>query len=234
MRRTNAWKRARCSGRLSSIVLIELQAARLPPPGHCSGKCRDCPPLQSPGPRSQQQPSSAPRLPTTAGCIHRRYRCWHMRTTALPGTFGHSNGSIVPWNVTGAKMLSSRSWQGPIWWKQFQQIKEAVSVDATKAGSPVLGSRSYRRAVKQLLTSVVREIRQLRSVGAGARATARGHPVGNQQMVVPTAIHSCPRSAPVRPSAFCCSKQEREKDRLLPFCCASRRQGPGLQAAGVL
>jgi hypothetical protein len=31
--------------------------------------------------------------------------------------------------------------------------------------------------VKQLLTSVVREIRTLRSVGAGARATVPGHPV---------------------------------------------------------
>jgi hypothetical protein len=32
--------------------------------------------------------------------------------------------------------------------------------------------------VKQLLTSVVREICTLRSVGAGERATAPGHPVG--------------------------------------------------------
>jgi hypothetical protein len=30
---------------------------------------------------------------------------------------------------------------------------------------------------------------------------------------------------------LCCSKEEREKDRLLPFCCASRRQGLCLQAA---
>jgi hypothetical protein len=35
--------------------------------------------------------------------------------------------------------------------------------------------------VKHLLTSVVREIRTLRSVGAGERATALGHPVGDQQ-----------------------------------------------------
>jgi hypothetical protein len=34
--------------------------------------------------------------------------------------------------------------------------------------------------VKQLLTSVVREICMLRSVGAGARATVPGHPVGDQ------------------------------------------------------
>jgi hypothetical protein len=53
----------------------------------------------------------------------------------------------------------------------------AVSVAATKAVSPLLGAASYRHAVKQLLTSVVREICTLRSVGAGARATAPGHPV---------------------------------------------------------
>jgi hypothetical protein len=35
--------------------------------------------------------------------------------------------------------------------------------------------------VKQLLTSVVREICTLRSVGAGERATAPGHPVGDQR-----------------------------------------------------
>ncbi len=66
------------------------------------------------------------------------------------------------------KRLSSRSWQG------------AVSVAATKAVSPLLGAATHRRAVKQLLTSVVREICTLRSVGAGARVTAPGHPVGDQ------------------------------------------------------
>ena len=35
--------------------------------------------------------------------------------------------------------------------------------------------------MKQLLTSVVREICTLRSVGAGVRVTAPGHPVGDQQ-----------------------------------------------------
>src|SRR6266849_1431153 len=59
----------------------------------------------------------------------------------------------------------------------------AVSVAATKAVSPLLGAASYRRAVNQLLTSVVREICTLRSVGAGARATAPGHPVGTGQLV---------------------------------------------------
>src|SRR5713101_1877016 len=66
----------------------------------------------------------------------------------------------------------------------------ALSVAATKAVSPLLGAASYRRAVKQLLTSVVREICTLRSVGAGARATVPGHPV------VPGPLVSLPRSGP--------------------------------------
>ena len=53
----------------------------------------------------------------------------------------------------------------------------AVSIGATQAVSLVLGDASDRGAVKQLLTSVVREFRTLRSVGAGERATAPGHPV---------------------------------------------------------
>jgi hypothetical protein len=56
--------------------------------------------------------------------------------------------------------------------------KGAVSIVATKAVSPLLGAASYRHAVKQLLTSVAREICMLRPVGAGERETAPGHPVG--------------------------------------------------------
>jgi hypothetical protein len=89
------------------------------------------------------------------------------------------------------KMLSSRSWQGQIWWKQFQQIADqgAVSVAATKAVSPLLGATSYRRAVQQLLTSVVQEICTLRSVGAGARVTAPA------TRWVPRRVVSLPRSS---------------------------------------
>ena len=58
--------------------------------------------------------------------------------------------------------------------------QDAVSLHATKTVSPLLGDASYRGAVKHLLTSVVREICVLRLVGAGARATALGHPVGDQ------------------------------------------------------
>ena len=43
----------------------------------------------------------------------------------------------------------------------------AVSVTATKAVSPLSGAASFRGAVNQLLKSVVREIRTLRSVGTG-------------------------------------------------------------------
>ena len=46
--------------------------------------------------------------------------------------------------------------------------------------------------MKQLLKSVVREICTLRSVGAGARATAPGHPVGSQQWL------SLPRSTVIQ------------------------------------
>jgi hypothetical protein len=58
---------------------------------------------------------------------------------------------------------------------------------ATKAVSPLHGTTSYRRAVKQLLTSVVREIRTLRSVGAGSGSPLMA--IGWHQVTgVPTAI----------------------------------------------
>lgn len=44
--------------------------------------------------------------------------------------------------------------------------QEAISINATKAASS-LSAASYRGAVNQLLKSVVREIRTLRSVGTG-------------------------------------------------------------------
>jgi hypothetical protein len=54
------------------------------------------------------------------------------------------------------KMLSSRSWAGRLTWDAFNQIKERT---------PLL--RPKGSAVKQLLKSVVREIRTLRSVRTG-------------------------------------------------------------------
>jgi hypothetical protein len=65
------------------------------------------------------------------------------------------------------KMLSSRSWKGTAWWKQFHQIKIQFQTAATTAASSLPEVISPRCAVNQLLTSVVREIRTLRSVGAG-------------------------------------------------------------------
>jgi hypothetical protein len=72
--------------------------------------------------------------------------------------------------------------------KDVSTDQGAVTISATKAVSPLLGVASYRRAVKHLLTSVVREICTLRSVGAEERATALGHPVSTGQTGVPTAI----------------------------------------------
>jgi len=43
----------------------------------------------------------------------------------------------------------------------------AISVVATKATSPIPGVASYRYSISRLLKGVVREIRTLRSVGAG-------------------------------------------------------------------
>jgi hypothetical protein len=72
----------------------------------------------------------------------------------------------------------------------------SVSISATTAVSPLLGVASYRRAVKHLLASVVREICTRRSVGAGERATALGHPVGTGRPV------SLPRSPVDRYTRF--------------------------------
>ena len=57
------------------------------------------------------------------------------------------------------RMLTSRSWKGKVWWKQFQQIKDQGTVPstATQAASPLRGAAcSSHNAVNQLLKSVVR------------------------------------------------------------------------------
>ena len=69
-------------------------------------------------------------------------------------------------------MLSSRSWQGEFWWKQFQQIKERFPLLRPKLYLPYSELQAIAALSNQLLTSVVREICTLRSVGAGERATA--------------------------------------------------------------
>ena len=71
---------------------------------------------------------------------------------------------------------------------------QRVSQDAVNGYGRFVGkpeSAGINHAVKHLLTSVVREICMLRSVGAGARATASGHPVGSQRWL------SLPRSTTV-------------------------------------
>jgi len=65
------------------------------------------------------------------------------------------------------KMLGSRSWQAEIRWERFQRIKERFPLLRPKLYLPQPGAAGSRYAVNQLPTSVVREIRMLRSVGAG-------------------------------------------------------------------
>ena len=65
-----------------------------------------------------------------------------MPTTALPEIFGHCGKCIVPWSVTGTKMLSSRSWKGEVWWKQFQQIKERFPLLQPKLHLPYRASQT--------------------------------------------------------------------------------------------
>ena len=65
------------------------------------------------------------------------------------------------------KMLSGRSWKATIRWEQFHRITDQFPLQRPKAVSPLQGAASYRHTVKQLLKSVVRQIRTLRSVGAG-------------------------------------------------------------------
>jgi hypothetical protein len=66
--------------------------------------------------------------------------------------------------------------------------KERYPLLRPKLYLPSCGAASYRRAVSQLLTSAVREIRTLRSVGAGV-GDRPGDPV-RSAMVVPTATSS--------------------------------------------
>ena len=96
-----------------------------------------------------------------------------MRTTASPGTAtGPSGcGTVLAQDAEQPELARG----GLV--DAIPADQGAASVAATKAVSPLLGAASYRHAVNQLLTSVVREIRTLRSVEAGERVTAPGHPV---------------------------------------------------------
>jgi hypothetical protein len=85
---------------------------------------------------------------------------------ALPGIFRHCYGSIGPGallaQVVEQSELGRRDPVGAIPAEQG-----TVPSATTKAVSPLQGAASYRHTVKQLLKSVVRQIRMLRSVGAG-------------------------------------------------------------------
>jgi hypothetical protein len=77
-----------------------------------------------------------------------------------------------PWNVTGASCSAVGVGRGGLV-EAIPTDQGPISTSATKAVSPLLGVASYRRAVKHLLTRVVREICTRRSGGAGERATAQ-------------------------------------------------------------
>src|SRR5206468_2184993 len=104
-----------------------------------------------------------------------------------PGT-GESSQSNAPWTLcllrhrrefphaaTGASgcgaLLAQNVEQSELAWHGLLEAlptdQRTVPSAATKAVSPLQGFASSRRAVKQLPKSVVREIRTLRSVGAG-------------------------------------------------------------------
>jgi len=72
--------------------------------------------------------------------------------------------------------------------------------------------RSYRHTVNQRLTSVVREIRTLRSVGAGRWATISGHPGGYQATGIPTATAAWPAASDLS----CQGKQARRAPSTRP------------------
>ncbi len=65
------------------------------------------------------------------------------------------------------KMLSSRSWHGTVRWEQFQRIKEQFPLLRPKLHYSLPRAAGYRHTVNQRLTSPVREICTLGSVGAG-------------------------------------------------------------------
>jgi hypothetical protein len=89
-----------------------------------------------------------------------------MHTMALPDILGHCNrssgrGALLAQNVEQSE-LGRCAPVGAI--PADQGTRPAAT---TKAVSPLQGVASYRHTVKQLLKSVVRQIRTLRSVGAG-------------------------------------------------------------------
>jgi hypothetical protein len=79
--------------------------------------------------------------------------------------------AFAGFDAAGGALLAQDALQpeleGRLWLDEVPTDQGAISVVATKAVSPIPGAASYRCAVNQLLKSVVREIRTLRSVGAG-------------------------------------------------------------------
>jgi hypothetical protein len=120
----------------------------------------------NPGASSAPQPNASRSL-----CVLRHCR-------ELPGTAASPSGR----GVLLAQNAEQPKLDGHDLVEVLSSDTGADSASATKAVSPVCGATSYRHVVNHSLTSAVREIRTLRSVGAGA-GDRSGHPValGNRR-----------------------------------------------------
>src|SRR5258707_15375325 len=86
---------------------------------------------------------------------------WHCRESSGIATGPSGRGALLAQNVEQSE-LGRRDPVGAI-----PANQGTVPSATTKAVSPLQGTASYRHTVKQLLKTVVRQIRTLRSVGAG-------------------------------------------------------------------
>src|SRR5258708_7479719 len=86
---------------------------------------------------------------------------WRCREPSGIATGPSGRGALLAQNVEQSE-LGRRDPVGAI-----PADQRTVPAATTKAVSPLQGTASYRHTVKQLLKSVVRQIRTLRSVGAG-------------------------------------------------------------------
>jgi len=119
-----------------------------------------------------------------------------MPMMALPEILGHCNGSVGPWSNVEQSELGRRDPVGAIPAEQG-----TVPAATTKAVCPLQGAVSYRHTVKQLLKSVVRQIRMLPWRGQGisqgeiAPDTASWRCASENQSLVNSGEGDCGRSA---------------------------------------
>jgi hypothetical protein len=86
-------------------------------------------------------------------------------------------------------------------------MRKRKMVNFVQVDSNSLGTASYRRAVKQLLKSVVREICTLRSVGAGALQTITKKPLTAHDAL-------CDRPASLANASQCRGCGQRRPERM--------------------